>query len=443
MTGFKAILKFLSEVLGIVIVIAAIIVFSYFDPFGWFEPKAKIDSTAILVREVKQIGELITAEYYGEAITSWPATVAANAFDDDTMEIKRIVFGIYNDFQKLNRDRDADEWSENRRMRYYRNHLKEKYTSSPLYLLVMQTISEVGLKPNEKSQFKNKSWRMEERAIGLMYEKAPEEIMSVINLQKISETATHQILKESAKKDAACIGRGIVRAGFDFSKLTSSDIHASNVSKTIFVTNATPKILSIELNPWFIPQRKVKGFEILKLHGKINEKDIRQLKARCKEMIRQQAIQRKIVEEAKRNGEEALLNFFNLVSSEPIDRVVIVSDYLDEMHFLYDTLTVFSPAQALDIYNKSIWYLRDSSYYEPQPDSLKTFLKGLKIRKSKIDYALGIKDSLTQTIDKKVVPFSLKEVEAIRIKGLALDTARIIKNKTWVGWFEKTYWENL
>ena len=203
------------------------------------------------------------------------------------------------------------------------------------------------------------------------------------------------------------------------------------------------KILSVELNPWFIPQRKVKGFEILNLQGRIDEADIRKLKSRCKEMIRQQAEARKIVAEAKRNGEEALFNFFTLVSKDPINQVVIVSDYLDEMRFLFDTVKVFSPAQALDIYNKSILYLKDSSYYKPQPDSLKSFLRKLKLRDSRIDYAFGIKDSLHQVINNKVVLFSLTEIESLHQSDLKLDTTRLIKDARKRNEFVEEYWNHL
>ena len=441
MIAFTHLLKFLSEALGIIIVVACVIVFSYFDPFGWFAPKAKIDSTAILVKEVKQIGEIITAEYYGEAITSWPATAVENALQEDTVEIIRMINGIANDFQKLNSERNAEEWTVNRRMRHYRNNIKDKYASSPLYKYLMEEISTMDLKPAKKNS-KEKFWKHEEKAVGIIYEKSPAEVISMIRLDNISKSATLHS-KAVTKKDAACIGRGIVRAGFDFSKLVSEDIHLSETSRTIFITNATPKILSVELNPWFIPQRKVKGFEILNLQGRIDETDIRKLKTRCKEMIRQQAEARKIVAEAKRNGEEALFNFFTLVSKDPVNQVVIVSDYLDEMRFLFDTVKVFSPSQALDIYNKSILYLKDSSYSIPKPDSLKGFLKKLKSRNSQIDYAFGIKDSLHQVIDKKIVRFSLTEIESLRKSDLKLDTTRLIQDARKRDEFVEEFWNRL
>jgi hypothetical protein len=146
-------------------------------------------------------------------------------------------------------------------------------------------------------------------------------------------------------------------------------------------------------------------------------------------MIRQQAVDRKIVAEAKRNGEEALLSFFNLVSEAPVDRVVVVSDPLDEMRYLYDTLVTFSPAQALDVYNKGTQYLNDSSYYTPESDSLKAFIRELTInRKSQIDYTLAVSDSVTQAIDRKTVPFTLEEILKLRTGILSSDTLPMLRN---------------
>jgi len=58
-------------VLQIALVVAAVLVFSYFDPFGFLSPKKKtLKNTPIQVRSIKEIGQLITAEYYGEVIAS-------------------------------------------------------------------------------------------------------------------------------------------------------------------------------------------------------------------------------------------------------------------------------------------------------------------------------------------------------------------------------------
>src|SRR6187455_2031736 len=56
--------------LDCVIVVAAILAFTFWDPFSIFNTR-KLRQTATLVTSVREIGELVTAEYYGEVIASW------------------------------------------------------------------------------------------------------------------------------------------------------------------------------------------------------------------------------------------------------------------------------------------------------------------------------------------------------------------------------------
>ena len=60
-----------SFLLQAIIVIAGVLIFAWFDPFDIFSPtKNTLKNTPIQVESIKEIGKLITAEYYGEAIAS-------------------------------------------------------------------------------------------------------------------------------------------------------------------------------------------------------------------------------------------------------------------------------------------------------------------------------------------------------------------------------------
>ena len=67
----------------ILLVVGGIIAFTYWDPLGIFQNK-KLQSTANMVRSVKDIGQLVTAEYYGEVISSWKE-FKLNEFPEDTI----------------------------------------------------------------------------------------------------------------------------------------------------------------------------------------------------------------------------------------------------------------------------------------------------------------------------------------------------------------------
>src|SRR3954452_22724098 len=54
-----------------ILVVAAVLLFSFFDPFNIFGSRKKtLKDTPTSVTSIKQIGELITAEYYGEVLGS-------------------------------------------------------------------------------------------------------------------------------------------------------------------------------------------------------------------------------------------------------------------------------------------------------------------------------------------------------------------------------------
>ncbi len=67
------ILKNWKLFLDVIVVIAAIVLLTLFDPFGIFSNR-KLRNTANILSSVKDIGELVTAEYYGEVISSLQGT---------------------------------------------------------------------------------------------------------------------------------------------------------------------------------------------------------------------------------------------------------------------------------------------------------------------------------------------------------------------------------
>ncbi|MCU4177097.1 hypothetical protein [Carboxylicivirga sp. N1Y90] len=63
--------KGFSFLLQVILVVAVVLLFSWFDPFDLLAPtKTKLKNTPIQVESIKEIGKLITAEYYGEVIAS-------------------------------------------------------------------------------------------------------------------------------------------------------------------------------------------------------------------------------------------------------------------------------------------------------------------------------------------------------------------------------------
>lgn len=394
--GFSIVIRLIREFGGVLLVIAGVLVFSYFDPFGWFTPRAKIESTAILVREIRAIGELISAEYYGEALASWPAISTEDQLAEDTADVKRIIRDIS---RQLTAKSDQEKWDDiddddgngdeerskkqSARLKrklwlFYKRNLRSQYKSSKIFPYVIYAAARKQQKPSAVPDIPqdnpNVSIKDNKDLLLLLHDTDPDDVFSESDLKQISTVFRKNkdhTPRRDRKKDAVCIGRGIVRAGIDLSKLREGNL-AFHENGEAFISNVTVKILHDELNPWFIPQRKVKGFEILKLKGQIDSKDISRLKKLCKDQIRLQAESRHILREAKANAESALLSFFNLVRETPLKKVTIVDNAFDEIRMTYDSsVKVIDAADALIIYSRSFDHYKKLASKNPELNELK------------------------------------------------------------------------
>ena len=101
-----------------------------------------------------------------------------------------------------------------------------------------------------------------------------------------------------------------------FNKFDESNFVFDKASKVVHFYGLTPVILDKDINPWFIPERKVKGFELVKYTGDVNFQDAKEVKKLCKEKLLQQA-GIEILKRAQENGNDALKSFFSLLLDEP------------------------------------------------------------------------------------------------------------------------------
>src|SRR5690606_18064206 len=63
-------LKNWKIILDIILVIGLVVLLFIWNPFGIFGGGLKLTPTTNMVTEVKQLGQLVTSEYYGEVIAS-------------------------------------------------------------------------------------------------------------------------------------------------------------------------------------------------------------------------------------------------------------------------------------------------------------------------------------------------------------------------------------
>jgi hypothetical protein len=326
----------------IILVVGGILAFTFWDPLGIFN-NTKLRATANMVTGVRDIGQLVTAEYYGEVISSWKE-FKLTEFPEDTISYKaedlfvNLKFAL-SDPNKKFRKLDTKK---------IQKELHNKYGEKFYYKFLTFLGEELGFKLNKifdekdsdlKRNYENKIWRKLHNEIAIThktlkkkYKHADGSLIDKEYANYLSEvpefiegfykyygflTKKHLESGSNKRKEIVFIGRGWVKAGFDFGKLNEGNFMYDEANKSVHFFGIKPVILDTDINPWFIPERKVKGFELVNFSGKVNFEDAKAVKKQCKEKLLEQARKADIVKKAMENGEETLKNFFSLILDEP------------------------------------------------------------------------------------------------------------------------------
>ncbi len=360
--------------LDILLVVGAILLFTFFDPFSMFK-SSKLQATANMVTGVKGIGQLVTAEYYGEVITSWrgfkeneipedtatilaenlfvdlKSTLASNKkwknFDENQInEIKdyygtefyeKVITFIGNQYLGYNPDKVFNERKKETRKKYETRILRELYNTGANYRKSIS--SKYGRRPNKE----------EEVLIDAEFEsyllEVPEFFKDFFPIYTDLTLSTLEAGK-NRRKQIVFIGRGWVKAGFDFGKLDEHNLHYDEGRKTIHFFGIKPQVLDTDINPWFIPEQKIKGFELVDYSGRVTFEDAIDVKKKCKEELFEQAQKADIITRAQENGEEAMKSFFSLILDEPDIMVKFHTHPFDKHYALIAEDTLINITEA-------------------------------------------------------------------------------------------------
>lgn len=353
--------------LDLVLVVGGIIAFTLFDPLKLFA-RAHLKSTASLVSNIRSIGELVTAEYYGETISSLheakiyevpPDTLTA-VYERCFFDLKYALVGEVLS-QEKKRAKKPLALSKKIVKSDALQSLKIRYAKDEVYNYLFAFLAENNLSGNTaafynvaKKTLKNK---VEEEVIAFLLgdlndfiEKAA--VPTPLTLPALSDYFTklppyfeniadyHYRLKgenitanrKERNYDIVFIGRGSVKAGFKFDQLDASNFHYDEELKVIYLYGLSPVILDADINPWFIPEQKIKGFELVEYSRKARFEDAAKVKKKCKEKLLAQAENAEILEESRKNGQIALQKFFSLVLDEP-DLKVVLPRFPYEQHY--------------------------------------------------------------------------------------------------------------
>lgn len=269
----------------------------------------EIEDTPLGLQEIKDIGELITAEYYGEVIrslTSVKDSDLRNEIQEDFEVFQQITAGIFEDSKNV--------------AAAYRKFRREDYTGDYRFKRLVKI-----------SDMKNRG--MFEFLLG---EHRWDDFQQDYT-RKINDYLERE--NDMRKGEIVYLGRGWVKAGFDLTSINFPDDFFYR-SDTLYIFNLDPIILDNDINPWLVPG-EISGFEIIKMEKKVSLEEIETVKRACKRGLKADAIESGIFNFAISSGQESLEALFTMIDlpgTEPVTTVrILPGKYFDyKIEYLAD-----------------------------------------------------------------------------------------------------------
>lgn len=228
---------------------------------------------------------------------------------------------IYEALQEIKNDEDFGKAKRKKKLR--RKLFKEEYpelASKPQYREILSILN-----------------RTETRALLYISENTYSKFERSREYRQ-SQTQTRGLRRERPNRNLVFIGRGWVKAGFDLSKFDLQDCCIEQGDTLLIVNTLIPKILNADINPWFIPERNVRGFDIVYVEKEksFDFDEVKRIKIGCKDKLVRDALERGILEEAVSAGEETLLALLNVLGYTNLKEVQInVPPFLTEEGIIY------------------------------------------------------------------------------------------------------------
>ncbi|MFY0627594.1 MAG: DUF4230 domain-containing protein [Reichenbachiella sp.] len=409
-------LKNWKLLLDLILVVGGIILLTLFDPFGFFT-SSKLKNTANMVSSIRSIGEFTTAEYYGEVVSSLHETKIYNVtpdtlfeeFEECYIDLRRTIASALVRQRRI-RTRDWKKVNTDSISLRYNNPKEEKIYHSLLTFIAINNLS--GQTKDYYHVGKNDAKinkGTEQKVLGFLVDKFSAFRRGLQkDINEISEddldqfildmpsnftgiTSFHYDLKKKNiqdnrkrnKQDIVFIGRGWVKAGFRFEALDESNFYYNKDENVIQFFGLVPTIIDKDINPWFIPEEKIKGFELVNNYRGATFSEAAEVKKKCKEKLLAQAQKADILNSAKKNGEQALKEFFSLLLDEPNLKVELLDfPYGKEYEMIAaDTLVTVEEALLVnELYQKIFEKDKNQTkrYVESEFNAFKLFLNRLK-----------------------------------------------------------------
>lgn len=276
-----------------------------FNPLGLFSStKISLADTPTVIKELKELGEFVTAEYSGETIESLQEGQADTERIRQKLDSLKVVFGKIQDaYIPIARRKRKDR----ARKKAFRELSLFSEAKDDIRLLQNATKKNLG-ELLEYSILEELTWSD--------FEERHKDMLEIVIDNKLKTGARKKI-------KVAYIGRGRVKAGFDLTDIENPlfgiSLEPNQAKDTLTIHNLDPVILDADINPWFIYQPEagltIPGYELLKIkkESKVKFSDITAVKVACKQSLISQALyDREILEYAITSGEATFRDLFNL-----------------------------------------------------------------------------------------------------------------------------------
>lgn len=294
-----------------------------------------INETPIVVKEVREIGELTTSEFYGEVYADLNEVYSEILVKyDDSLKFNPTALyenypGLINYREDARKFRAEEIFFEKQSERY------ELFLSEYYQKLEHYSEQKIQLRKEISAANSNGEKKKLEKRLSDLKEKIIDEKEGFNNRkekfneyeQKIREQKK-DFRKERKKRNLVYIGRGWVKAGINLKDLTEEEIFIDDSdSLYIHILIPEPEILEVDINPWFVytEKKKIKGFELfiaktgsLLSSDNFTDLEISAVKHKCKVRLEQDAIEKGLLKNAKSSALTTLENFFHLLGFEKV-----------------------------------------------------------------------------------------------------------------------------
>ena len=310
-------------ILGGVILFVAGLLYKYDFSFdNIIETKFTLEDTPTILKEVKDIGEIIGAEYYGEVIHSLTEYYA----DEDWQSMKATFDEVKSLYTVMYKNRSGRVFSETQRVYYSVDAFMEAHPTASNYdhqwfEAFMDISAFVMMEDRMLEAIRQNNW--------LQFQKK--------YFSELDRERREWRTKRNGEAVLIYLGRGMVKAGFNLNELDQQAFDLRG--DTLLIHDLDPQILNADINPWLVPpfasdSGGIKGFEVLREEGTVSHQARNIVKEGCKYDLIQDAWKAGIMETAEETAEATLLNFYNLLadSTRQLSTVDILPTEIYEQH---------------------------------------------------------------------------------------------------------------